>query len=464
MGSPRDVQPEGSRTPRQNGRAMQVTETVAEGLKREFTVVIPAQSFKERIETRLKDRQRSMRLPGFRPGKVPMALVAKHWRQQVTGEELQSTIGDSSAQIVSDRGLRPAGQPKIEITNFSDDADLEYKMALELLPEIEPIDLSQLELTRTTVEVPDAEIEQALERLATDQAKSEPVPEPRPAAKDDVVVADFVGRIDGVEFEGGKAEGHYIRIGSNQLIPGFEDQLVGAMPGEKREVKVTFPADYPRRELADKEAVFDVEVKELRQLLPATIDDELAKSLGLDSLEALRQRVREQLESEYGAASRTRLKRQLLDKLAENHNFEMPPGMVESEFQQIWSQVEADRQAGRTDPDDKDKSDDELKAEYRSIAERRVKLGLLLSEIGRRSQVEVKQDEMGRAIMAEARRYPGQERKVIDFYQNNPDALARVRAPLYEDKVVDYILDTAKVTERKISPEQFAEELKQDEI
>ena len=443
---------------------MQVTETVAEGLKREFTVVIPAQSFKERIETRLKDRQRSMRLPGFRPGKVPMALVAKHWRQQVTGEELQSTIGDSSAQIVSDRGLRPAGQPKIEITNFSDDADLEYKMALELLPEIEPMDLSQLELTRTQVEVPDAEIDQALQRLATDQAKSEPVAEPRPAVKDDVVVADFVGRIDGVEFEGGKAEGHYIRIGSNQLIPGFEDQLLGAMPGEKREVKVTFPADYPRRELADKEAVFDVEVKELRQLLPAAIDDELAKSLGLDSLEALRQRMREQLEGEYGAATRTRLKRQLLDKLAENHNFEMPPGMVEAEFQQIWSQVEADRQAGRTDPDDKDKSDDELKGEYRAIAERRVKLGLLLSEIGRRSQVEVKQDEIARAVMSEARRYPGQERKVIDFYQNNPEALARVRAPLYEDKVVDYILDTAKVTEHKISPEQFAEELKQDEI
>jgi trigger factor len=236
------------------------------------------------------------------------------------------------------------------------------------------------------------------------------------------------------------------------------------MPGEKREVKVTFPADYPRRELADKQAVFDVEVKELRQLLPAAIDDELAKSLGLDSLEALRQRVREQLEGEYGAATRTRLKRQLLDKLAENHNFEMPPGMVEAEFQQIWSQVEADRQAGRTDPYDKDKSEDDLKAEYRAIAERRVKLGLLLSEIGRRSQVEVKQDEMGRAIMAEARRYPGQERKVIDFYQNNPDALARVRAPLYEDKVVDYILDTAKVTDHKISPEQFAEELKQDEI
>ncbi|HZT19987.1 MAG TPA: trigger factor, partial [Dongiaceae bacterium] len=209
---------------------MQVTETVSEGLKREFRVVIPAQSFEERVATRLKDRQRSMRLPGFRPGKVPMALVAKHWRQHVTGEELQSTIGDSSAQIVSERGLRPAGQPQIEITSFSDGADLEYKMALEILPEIEPMDVSQLELERTVVEVPEAEITQALERLARDQGKSEPVSEPRPATRDDVLVVDFIGRIEGREFEGGKAEGHYIRLGANMLIPGFEDQLIGAVP------------------------------------------------------------------------------------------------------------------------------------------------------------------------------------------------------------------------------------------
>src|SRR5215472_14615168 len=285
--SGRGTGPEDPRTPRQNGRSMQVTETVADGLKREFKVVIPAQSFQERIETRLKDRQRSMRLPGFRPGKVPMALVAKHWRQHVTGEELQSTIGDSSAQIVSERGLRPAGQPKIEITNFTDGSDLEYKMALELLPEIEPMDMAQLELTRTVVDIPEAEVEQALQRIATDQAKSEPMAEPRPAAQGDVVVADFVGRIDGEEFEAGKA------------------------------------------------AVFEVDVKELRQLQPAAIDDELAKSLGLDNVEALRQRVREQLEGEYASASRTRLKRQLLDKLAESHSFEMPPGMVDSEFEQI---------------------------------------------------------------------------------------------------------------------------------
>ena len=443
---------------------MQVTETVAEGLKREFTVVIPAQAFQERVESRLKDRQRTMRLPGFRPGKVPMNLVAKHWRQHATGEELQRTIGDSSAQIVSDRGLRPAGQPKIEITKFSDGADLEYKMALELLPEIEPTDLSKLELQRTVVEIPDAEVDQALDRLARDQAKSEPVAERRPAAKDDVLVVDFVGRIDGQEFGGGKADGHYIRLGANSLIPGFEDQLVGAEVGDKREVKVTFPADYPRRELADKAAVFDVEVKELRELQPAAVDDALARALGVDNVDSLRQRVREQLEAEYASATRTRIKRQLLDKLAETHDFEMPPGMVEAEFQQIWRQVEEDRKAGRIDPDDKDKSEEQLKDEYGAIARRRVKLGLVLSEIGRRAQVEVKQDEIGRAMMSTARRYPGQERQVMEFYQNNPEAMAQLRAPLYEDKVVDYILDTAKMTERRISPEQFAEELKADGV
>ncbi len=441
---------------------MQVTETSADGLTREFKVVIPAKTFQERIETRLRDRQRSMRLPGFRPGKVPMALVDKHWRQAVMGEELERTIGDSSAQIVTDRGLRPAGQPKIEITTFKDGSDLEYKMAIELMPEIEPIDFAKLELTRTVVDVPESEIDQALTRLSSEQSKSEPVSEARPAVKDDVLVIDFVGRVDGKEFSGGKAEGHHVRLGAAQLIPGFEDQLIGAQVGDTREVKVTFPADYPRAELAGKDALFDVEVKELQKLIPAAIDDELAKGVGLENLEALRLKVREQLQGEYGIASRARIKRQLLDKLSEGHDFTLPPSMIEAEFDQIWGQIEADRKAGNVDPEDKDKTDDQLRDEYRAIAARRVKLGLLLSEVGRRGNVEVKQDEIGRAVMNEARRYPGQERKVFDFYQNNAQALAQLRAPLYEDKVVDYIVDAAKVTERKVSPEQFAEELKNE--
>lgn len=442
---------------------MQVTETVAEGLRREFKVVVPAQQLKERVDTQLRDRQRSMRLPGFRPGKVPMNLVDKHWRQHVTGEEVQRAIGDSSAQLVSDRGLRPAGRPKVEITAFSDGADLEYKLALDLLPEIEPGDPKSLELERTVVDIPDAEVEQALERLSKEQGQSEPVAEPRPAALGDVLVIDFVGRIDGKEFQGGSAEGHYARLGAGMLIPGFEDQLVGAEVGQTREVNVTFPAEYPRRELAGKPAAFEVKVKELREVKPAAIDDALARSLGLESLEALRKRVREQLEQEYKVACRMRLKRQLLDKLAASHDFEVPPGLLEDEFQAIWRHIDADRKAGNLDPDDKDKTEEQLQSEYRAIAQRRVRLGLLLSEIGRRANVEVKQDELTRAMTSEARRYPGQETKVIEYYQNNPDALAQLRAPLYEDKVVDYIIDAASVTERHISPEQFAEELKQQD-
>jgi trigger factor len=318
---------------------MQVTETNADGLTREFKVVIPAKTFQDRIEARLLDRQRSMRLPGFRPGKVPMNLVDKHWRQAVTGEELERTIGDSSAQIVSERALRPAGQPKIEITAFKDGSDLEYKMNVELMPEIEPVDFAKIELTRTVVEIPDSEIEQALERIAKEQAKSEPVAEARPAEKDDVLVIDFVGRVDGKEFNGGKAEGHHLRLGAGMLIPGFEDQLIGAQAGDKREVKVTFPAEYPRAELAGKDAVFDVEVKELKKLVPAAIDDELAKGLGVDSLDELRKRVREQLQQEYGVASRARIKRQLLDRLNETSDFTLPPSLTEAEFNQIWSQV-----------------------------------------------------------------------------------------------------------------------------
>ncbi len=442
---------------------MQVTETVAEGLRREFKVVVPAQQLKERVDSQLLDRQRSMRLPGFRPGKVPMNLVDKHWRQHVMGEEVQRAIGDSSAQLVSDRGLRPAGRPKVEITAFADGSDLEYKLALDLLPEIEPGDPKTLELERTVVDIPEAEVEQALERLSKEQGQSEPVATPRPAALGDVLVIDFVGRIDGKEFQGGSAEGHYARLGAGMLIPGFEDQLVGAGVGQTREVNVTFPTEYPRRELAGQPAVFEVKVKELREVKPAAIDDALARSLGVESLEALRKRVREQLEQEYKVACRMRLKRQLLDKLAASHDFEVPPGLLEDEFQAIWRHIDADRKAGNLDPDDKDKTEEQLQGEYRAIAQRRVRLGLLLSEIGRRANVEVKQDELTRAMTNEARRYPGQETKVIEYYQNNPDALAQLRAPLYEDKVVDYIIDSASVTDRHVSPEQFAEELKQQD-
>jgi trigger factor len=437
---------------------MQVTETTAEGLKREFKVVIPARDVQEKMDRRLEELGKSIRMPGFRPGKVPLRLLKQRFGQSVMGEVIEHTVSDSSAKVMTERGLRPAVRPKIEIVSLPNGSDLEYSMAFEVIPEIKPMDFGTLELERLSVEVPEKEVDEAVERLAQRQRKSEPMATPRPAQKGDIVVVDFVGRIDGAEFPGGSATDFYLELGADSLVPGFEDQLVGAKPGEKVDVKVTFPDDYPNKDLAGKEAVFDVTVKELREPVAAAIDDELAKALGFDDLNALRASVREQIEKDYGAIARNRLKRELLDKLAEAHDFEVPSGLVDTEFETIWRQIEADREQGRMDPEDEGKSEEELKAEYREIAKRRVKLGLLLSEVGRMNNIQVAQDELTRALLAEARRYPGQERKVMEFYQKSPEALAQLRAPLYEDKVIDYILELAKISERKVDPSELIEE------
>jgi trigger factor len=318
------------------------------------------------------------------------------------------------------------------------------------MPEIRPMDFSSIELERLTPEVTDKDVSDALERFAANQKRSQPVAAARPAQKGDVAVIDFEGKIDGVPFQGGKAEGHYLELGSGSTIPGFEDQIIGHQPGDSFTIDVTFPDAYPSQEVAGKPAKFDITIKELREPQPVAVDHELAKSVGLDSLDALKEQVKGRLERDSGSLSRGRLKRQLLDKLAAGHDFTLPPGLVDTEFDAIWQQIVADRQAGRLDPEDADKSEDQLRKEYREIAERRVKLGLLLSEVGRQHNIEVSNDEIGRAIMAEASRYAGNERKVIEYYQRTPEALAQIRAPLYEEKVVDYILDQAKVSERKV--------------
>jgi len=434
---------------------MNVTETSAQGLKREFKVTIPARDFQSKLDLRLEELGRTVKLPGFRPGKVPFPLLKKRFGKAVVGEVVERTVSDSSVQVLSDRGLRPAGQPKIEVTKFADDADLEFNMALELLPDVRPIDFSTIKLERLSVEVADQAVEEALGRLAERQKKSTPLATPRPAAKGDVVVIDFVGRIDGEEFPGGSATDHYLELGSDSFVPGFEEQLVGAGADDHLDVRVTFPADYPNEKLAGKEAVFAVTMKEIREPAPVPVDDELAKSLGMTDLGELRRVVREQRVGEYAQVSRARMKRQLLDRLADAHEFELPGGLIDAEFEAIWRQVESDRAQGQGDPEDAGKTDEQLKAEYRDIAKRRVKLGLLLSEVGRMNNIKVGNDELSRAIMAEARRYPGRERQVIEFYNNTPQALAQVRAPLYEDKVVDYILELADVTERTVTPEEM---------
>jgi trigger factor len=437
---------------------MQVTETLSDNLKREYTVVIAAKDLGEKLEARLEQIGQEVRLPGFRPGKVPMPILKKRFSQSVMGEVIEQAVRDSSAQALTERGLRPAMQPKIEITTFEEGKDLEYKIAVELLPDIEVGDLSKIELERTKIDVPEAEVDEALERLASAKRETTALETPRPAEKGDVLVIDFQGTVDGEALPGMAGEDHHLELGSNRFVEGFEDQLIGAEAGQQRSVAVTLPEQYVNDKLAGREAVFAVTVKEVRATVPRAIDDALAKDLGEADLAALRAKVVEQLQGDYDRLTRTQLKRQLLDALAETYQFEVPPGMADGEFDAIWKQIEEERSHGHSDPEDEGKSDDELKAEYQEIAERRVRLGLLLSEVGRLNGIEVNQDELNRALMMEAQNHPGHERNVLEFYQNSPEALASLRAPLFEDKVVDFILDLAKLSERKVTPEEFQAE------
>lgn len=434
---------------------MQVTETLTDGLKREFKVVITAKDIGEKIGHRLDELTHQVRLPGFRPGKVPRRVVEQRYRKAVLGEVLEMAVGDSSRQALAERGLRPALQPRIEVTKFDDGSDLEYTMKIELLPEIQPMDFAKLELERLKAEVTDEAIDKALTTVAKRFGKTEKLAEARPAEKGDVLVIDFLGKIDGEAFAGGEAKDHYLELGSGRFIEGFEDQLIGKSAGDKLTVNVTFPEQYGNEKLAGKPATFDVEVKEIHQRVQQNIDDELAKMVGAPDLAGLKQSVRQQLEQEHQQQSRLRLKRQLLDKLAEKHSFTVPQGMVDIEFENIWKSVEEARKRGDDDPTIKGKSDDQLKADFKGISERRVRLGLLLSEVGRVNNLQVSEEEVNRSLIEEARRFPGQERKIIEYYRSQPEALAQLRAPLFEDKVVDFILEMASVTEKSVTPEEL---------
>jgi trigger factor len=440
---------------------MQITETNTEGLKHEFTVTIGADDIAQRVESRLRELGRQVRLPGFRPGKVPITVLRQRYGTSVMGEVLERAVNDSSSEAMREHKLRPALQPKVEIVSFNEGKDLEYKLAVEVLPDVAPMNFAELKLERLRPDVPDAEVDSALERIARQQRKDEVVD--RPAAKGDVVVIDFTGRVDGTAFPGGSAKGQRLELGAGQFIPGFEDQLEGAKAGDQREVAVTFPADYGASDLAGKAAGFEVEVKEVRAITSQPIDESLAEAVGMENLAALRDAVRQQIEREYSGLARQRLKRQLLDRLAERHHFPVPQGMVDIELNVIWKQYEAERervkQQGTVDPD-ANKTEEELKSEYRDIAERRVRLGLLLSEVGRSNNISVSQEEINRALAEEARRLPGREREVIEFYRNQPGALDQLRAPLFENKVIDYILEIADVTDRSVP---IAELLKDDE-
>jgi trigger factor len=442
---------------------MQITETSADGLKREYKVVIPAQEIENQMQSRLQELSQTIRLPGFRPGKVPMPILRQRYGQSVMGEVLEHAVNESSQRAISERGLRPAMQPKIEVTAFGEKADLEYSMALELLPDIEPVDFSTVELERLVVDIDDQQVDETLQRLASNRKQTKPITEDRAAQTGDILVIDFKGTVNGEAFPGMDAEGHQLELGSNSFVGTFEEQLVGAKAGEHRTVTVTFPESYAAQELQGKEAVFEVDVKEIREAEPVTIDDEFAKGFGVDDLEKLKGMIRERIGQDYAQVSRSRIKRSLLDKLAESHSFDVPPGMVDVEFESIWNRLQDELKRGTAEAEDAAKSEDELKAEYRTIAERRVRLGLLLSEVGRRHNIQVSQDELNRAVVKEAQRYPGQEREVFDFFQKNPRAVDHLRAPLFEDKVIDFILELAKVNERKVTVEELLRETETEE-
>jgi trigger factor len=430
---------------------MNVTETANEGLNRAWRVVVPATEIDANIDRRLSELSKTMKLPGFRPGKVPLSLVKKRYGPSVMGEVVEKTVQDSSTRLLKEQGVHPALEPKIEVVSFSDGADLEYTVAVETLPTIEPADLSGLSLERLVSPVDDAAVEEALQRIANSNPQFDPVAEPRPAENGDQLLIDFAGSVDGEARPGMDGQDYPLELGAGNFIPGFEEQLVGIAPGESRTITVTFPEAYHAAELAGKEAKFEVTAKELRTRTEVALDDEFAKKLGLTDIATLRDTAREQIGAEYGRLARLKLKRALMDALAERHDFPVPQGMVDLEFDSIWKQVQPE-----LTPEEKEKPEDEVKAEYRGIAERRVRLGLLLSEVGKRNSIVVTQDELNRGLIAEARKYPGQEREVLEAYRNNPRALDALRAPIYEDKVVDHILGTITLNDRIVTPEELA--------
>ncbi|ACI53050.1 trigger factor [Gluconacetobacter diazotrophicus PA1 5] len=439
---------------------MQVTETLSAGLKRGFTVTVPAGELESKRTARLKELGQSMNLPGFRPGKVPLSIVKQRYGDAVQGEVLEQAVSDATRALMDERGLRPAMQPRVDLVAGAEPggkADLEFKVEVELLPDIAQPDLSTLSLTRLKA-TPDAEtIDKALKDIASRQRDFETIEDVRPAAQGDVVVVDFVGKVDGVAFEGGTAQDVNVELGGAGFIPGFAEQIEGMSPGEEKVITVTFPADYSAENLAGKEATFDITAKALKRPVDVEIDDEMAKKIGFEGLEQVRELITRQVEQEYEQLSRLRIKRELLDALAEKTDFEAPQGMVEAEFAQIWQRVEADRKAGELDEEDKEKDEDTLRADYRKIAERRVKLGLLLAEIGRANAITVSQDEMLQAIRAEAMRYPGQEQQVFEFFRKNPQAAESLRGPIFENKVVDYVIELATVEDKDVTPEELAE-------
>ena len=442
---------------------MQVTETLSEGLKREYKVVVPAAELDAKVNQRLDDLKGRVRINGFRPGKVPVAHLKRMYGRSAMAEVIEATVRDANNQIVSERGFKLAADPKVTlpteesaITQLIDGkSDLNYTMALEIVPPITLGDFKTIKLTKLTADVAETEVEEGIKNIADQNRPYTPRPQGEKATKDDRITISFAGTIDGKPFEGGTGDDAVVLIGSNTFIPGFEDQLIGVTTGETRALKVAFPAHYMKEDLAGKDAEFVVTAKSVEAPGTVTIDDEFAKVLGLESLEKLRDAVKDRITREHASMSRQKIKRALLDELDKMHKFDPPPTLVEEEFDRVWKSVLQELENERKTFADENTTEEKAKAEYRAIAERRVRLGLVLAEIGEKNNITVTDDELSRAVMDRARQFAGQEQRVWDYYRQNPQAIAALRAPIFEEKVVDFLLELASVKDSKVSRDEL---------
>jgi trigger factor len=446
------------------GMKMQVTETLAEGLKREIKVVIPKQDMEAQLNVRLADAKDKVRINGFRPGKVPVAHLKKMYGKSMMADLVNEIVRDRPTQILTERGEKSATQPSIGMTEdeaeaekiLNAQADFEFTLSYEVIPPIELKSTDGISVTREVVEVSEDEVNEQILKIAESARSFET--KAGEAADGDRVTMNYLGKVDGEAFDGGAAEDAELVIGSGRFIPGFEDQLVGVKAGDEKAITVTFPSEYPAANLAGKEAVFDITVKEVAAPTEVEINDELASKLGIESADRLREIVRGQIESQYGNVTRQKVKRQILDQLDEMYKFDTPQGLVDAEFENIWRQINTDLQQSGKTFEDEETTEEEARAEYRKLAERRVRLGLVLSEIGEKAGVEVTEDEMQRALYAQLQQFPGQQKEILDFFRNTPGASASLRAPIFEEKVVDKLLSEIKVTDKTVSKEELMAE------
>ena len=442
---------------------MQVTETLAEGLKHEFQISVPASDLDAKADARLVDLKDKVRLNGFRPGKVPVSHLKKVYGRSVMAETIDQTIRDTNSQIFTERGFRLATEPKITMPTeekaveniLTGKSDLTYTVSIEVVPAIQLADFKSFTVEKPVAEVTDPDVDEAIKRIADQNRTYAAKGEGTKAETGDRVTISFKGTINGTPFDGGTGENIQVTIGSNTFIPGFEEQLTGIATGETRALKVSFPKNYASEKLAGQPAEFETTATLIEAPEETKIDDEFAKTLGLDSLDKLKEAARERLSAEFAGATRQRVKRMLLDRLDETHRFEAPPSLVEEEFRLMWNSIKAEMESSGKTFADEDTTEEAAQEEYRKIADRRVRLGLVLSEIGEKNKITVTDDEVSRALIERARQMPGREKEVWDYYRNNPNALAQLRAPIYEDKVVDFILELANVTEKKVTREDL---------